>query len=145
MVALVAGFTSCKPKKSAYRAAYERAQQKPILQDADQVQPVSDAYASEGTVRRERVTPAAGESATGIKAFSVVIGSFQNVTNARSLKERMNGEGFTDAVLAQNEQGMYRVIVTSFDNKAEAIRSRESIKVRFAPLFQDAWILQQAY
>lgn len=145
MLALVAGFTSCKPKKSAYRAAYERAQQKPIAQqEEDQVRPAPDTYASEGTVRQERVIPAEGESPLGLKSFSVVIGSFQNITNARSLKERMQGEGFPEAMLAQNEQGMYRVIITSFNNKAEAIRSRDSIKARFAPLFQDAWILQQA-
>ena len=145
MLALVAGFTSCKPKQSAYRAAYERAQQKPIAQqEEEQVRPVSD-YSTEESVRQERVTPAEGESATGLKSFSVVIGSFQNLTNARSLKERMIGEGFTQAMLAQNEQGMYRVIVTSFDNKSEAVLSRDSIKSRFAPLFQDAWILQQAY
>ena len=40
--------------------------------------------------------------------------------------------------LGENEQGMLRVIVTSFDNKSDAIYSREDIKSKYAPDFQDA-------
>lgn len=141
-------FTSCKPKQSAYHAAYERAQQRQIAQqaatqDAVRPMPAPDATA-DVNVREEKVRPADGADENGLKAYSVVIGSFQNITNARSLRERMLGEGFP-AILAQNEDGMYRVIVTSFDTKSEAVTSRESIKSRFAPLFSDAWILQRSY
>ncbi len=147
-VALSLSFTSCKPKQSAYHAAYERAQQRQIAQQAaaeDEVRPMPAPVAAEdASVREEKVTPTDGADANGLKAYSVVIGSFQNITNARSLRERMLGEGFP-AILAQNEEGMYRVIVTSFDTKSEAVTSRESIKSRFAPLFSDAWILMRAY
>lgn len=140
---MVLGFSACKPKESAYRAAYERAKQREVVQaeSQDNVEPMIN----ESAVRAERVNPAAGENASGLRAYSVVIGSFQNLTNARSLKERMQGEGFAEAMLAQNEQGMYRVIITSFDTKQEAVRSRENIKAQFAPLFSDAWILERAY
>ncbi len=39
--------------------------------------------------------------------YSVVIGSFKNKTNAYSLKERMQNEGYMPA-LGENEQGMLR-------------------------------------
>lgn len=143
-VALIGGLSSCKPKESAYKAAWERAKQREIAREEEQKQdeiiPVVVSNTNDSDVRTERVTPAAGEDPNGLKDFSVVIGSFQNATNARSLKERMNGEGY-NATIAQNEQGMYRVIVTTFDTKEEAIRSRETIKNIYAPSFQDAWIL----
>ena len=146
--ALSLSFTSCKPKQSAYHAAYERAQQRQIAQQEaaqDEVRPMPAPVATDDTpVREEKITPIDGSNEVGLKAFSVVIGAFENITNARSLRERMLGEGYP-AILAQNEQGMYRVIVTSFDTKAEAVTSKESIKSRFAPLFSDAWILQRTY
>lgn len=138
-VALVGGMTSCKPKQSAYRAAYERAKQKEVTQQTttsqDDVMPVSN----EAT-RSERIQPAQGEDATSLRTFSVVIGSFQNITNAKSLKERMVAQGYK-AFLAQNERGMYRVILASFDNKADAIKSRDAVR----SVFSDAWILQRAF
>ena len=90
------------------------------------------------------INAAEGEDASRLKRFSVVIGSFKNKTNAYSLKERMQNDGY-NAVLGENEQGMLRVIVTSFDNKSDAIYSREDIKSKYAPDFQDAWILERKY
>lgn len=147
MALLLAGaFTSCKPKQSAYKAVMERAQQREIANAAnetpkDEIIPVT---VDETDVRPEKVTAARGEDANNLKRYSVVIGSFQNETNARSLRNRMQDQGY-NAILAQNEQGMYRVIVTSFDEKIDAVRSRESIKSMFAPQFQDAWILERTY
>lgn len=142
---LIGGFTSCKPKKSAYRAAYEKAKQREMAEtvsnDAqDEIQPI--VKSGEGAaVVRERVVPAKGEDVNILRSYSVVIGSFQNLTNAKSLKERMINDGY-NATLAQNEMGMYRVIVTSFDNKEDAVVSRESIKARYSQ-FNDAWILHK--
>ncbi|MDO5016896.1 MAG: SPOR domain-containing protein [Porphyromonas sp.] len=149
-IALIAAgsLTSCKPKQSAYKAVMERAQEREIAKQAeetpkDEIIPV---VIDDSDIRPEKVTPAQGENANGLLRYSVVIGSFQNPTNARSLKSRMVDQGY-NAILAQNEQGMYRVIVTSFDNKMDAVRSRDSIKSMYADqgLFQDAWILERTY
>ena len=50
-----------------------------------------------------------------------------------------------NAVLGDKEQGMLSVIVASFDNKADAADSRDAIKAKYAPNFQDAWLLERAY
>ena len=50
-----------------------------------------------------------------------------------------------NAVLGENEQGMLRVIVASFDDKADAAASRDAIKAKYAPNFQDAWLLERQY
>ena len=146
----VASLSSCGAKKSAYRKAYEQAKQREVATQATKpaVQyeaPVTtpERAAAPVTVRKERVTTYQGEDANRLKRFSVVVGSFQNPTNARNLKERMVKAGY-NAVLATNEVGMLRVIVSSFNSREEAAASRDAIKARFAPDFKDAWLLENA-
>ena len=146
----VASLSSCGAKKSAYRKAYEQAKQREVATQATKpaVQyeaPVTtpERAAAPVTVRKERVTTYQGEDANRLKRFSVVVGSFQNPTNARNLKESMVKAGY-NAVLATNEVGMLRVIVSSFDTREEAAASRDAIKARFAPDFKDAWLLENA-
>ena len=137
--------TSCKSKQSAYRAAYEQAQARTMEEpaDYDDFTPVSKPIETTET-RQERITPIAGENAAGIRLYSVVVGSFRNRTNAYSLKERMEYEGYLP-ILAENEQGMLRVILTSHDNRSDAERSRDAVRSRYYPNFQDAWILERRY
>jgi cell division protein FtsN len=94
--------------------------------------------------RQERINPYEGESFQSLRRYNVVIGSFRNRTNATALKERMQYEGY-NAILAENELGMIRVIVSSSDNKSECVRTRNSFKSKYYPNFQDAWILEQRY
>ena len=142
-VCMVLALGSCKPKQSAYKAAYEQAKEKestaPVEvveqeEEVVEVAPVSKPRTSTATTRTEKINAAQGEDASRLKRYSVVVGSFKNKTNAYALKERM-----------QNEQGMLRVIVASFDNKADAADSRDAIKAKYAPNFQDAWLLERAY
>lgn len=145
----VASLSSCGAKKSAYRKAYEQAKQREVATQATkpavqyETPAVSERATAPVTVRKERVTTYQGEDATRLKRFSVVVGSFQNPTNARNLKERMVKAGY-NAVLATNEVGMLRVIVSSFDSREEAAASRDAVKARFAPDFKDAWLLENA-
>ena len=145
----VASLSSCGAKKSASRKAYEQAKQREVATQATkpavqyEAPAVSERATAPVTVRKERVTTYQGEDATRLKRFSVVVGSFQNPTNARNLKERMVKAGY-NAVLATNEVGMLRVIVSSFDSREEAAASRDAIKARFAPDFKDAWLLENA-
>ncbi len=152
-LAMVLGLGSCRPKKSEYRRAYEAAKQRELAQREAQPEAPSEYIEYEApknarevktnaVVRKERVSAYAGENKSNLRQFSVVIGSFQNPTNAKSLKERMERKGY-DAVLAENEIGMLRVIISSFDTREEAVASREAIKARFAPDFQDAWLLER--
>ncbi len=154
---MLLAFGSCKPKQSAYKAAYEAAKEKEttapveeeVVYDDDEVEEVTPVSKPRpetvsAATRTESITAVAGEDAGRLKRYSVVVGSFKNKTNAYSLKERMIADGY-NAVLGENSQGMLRVIVSSFDNKADAIESREAIKAKYAPNFQDAWLLEKAY
>jgi cell division protein FtsN len=138
---------SCKSKSSAYRTAYEQAKANDkalVYEDEDEGETPTGEEISYESVRQESVKPVSGENATGLKKYSVVIGSFKKKTNAYSLKGRMTDEGY-NPVIAENEYNMLRVIITSFDTKAEAVKSRDNIKRKYEPNFQDAWILERLY
>ncbi len=153
-ICMVVAFGSCKPKQSAYKAAYEQAKEKESTAPVEVVEqeevveeviaPVSKPRTSSATTRSEKINVAQGEDASRLKRYSVVVGSFKNKTNAYALKERMQNDGY-NAVLGENAQGMLRVIVSSFDNKADAADSRDAIKAKYAPNFQDAWLLERQY
>ncbi len=58
--------------------------------------------------------------------------------------ETMRNQGYP-ALLVQNQQEMYRVIVLSFDDKESAAKARDQFKQKYLPDYQDAWILAQEY
>jgi cell division protein FtsN len=149
---------SCKSRQQAYKAAYEQAKEKEAEEEAaaeaeddsaeeeekeEVIAPVSKSK-TVSPARQERISAIAGENAAGIRLYSVVIGSFRNQTNAYSLKERMQSEGYMP-ILGINELGMLRVILTSHESRQEAERSREIVRSKYYPNFQDAWILERRY
>ncbi|MFZ4457127.1 MAG: SPOR domain-containing protein [Bacteroidales bacterium] len=151
VVALVAlGATSCKPKQTAYKAAYEKAKPKEITPvNQPVVQPTATVTrpattATPATTRKEVLTPVTAADASGLKSFSVVIGSFTRNDYAVALKESMEKEGYK-VILAQNEKLMYRVIVASFNTKEEAAAERDRIKAKYTPRFDDIWLLERQF
>lgn len=157
-ILLVAGFSSCKPKQSAYKSVYEAAKEREAQDNSSAVittpTPVVS-NTSDGAVRRERITPVYSADAGNLKAYSVVVASLSVKPNAEALKTRLQEEGY-NVILAQNEQGMYRVIVASFDDKASAQAKRAEIVQKYSQVgdaatlrktygipFDDLWILQK--
>ena len=148
MCTLVLAFGGCKAKESAYKQVYETAQARPTVSQTPPVSPGNSNRIIEQPqivqetdyFQEEKVTVMDGWN---LKQYGVVIGSFVNKTNAESLKNRMQGEGYSP-VVAQNEKGMYRVIVAAFDTRAEAVAKRDAIKRQF-PDFYDAWLLNRQY
>ena len=134
---------SCKSKSSAYKNAYDQAKATDTSWEIeDDTEVLTTEEVSYESVRQENVKMVQGES--GLKRYSVVIGSFQNRTNAFSLKDRMTVEGYRP-VIAENDFGMMRVIVASFDNRNDAVRARDAFKSKYAPGFKDAWLLDRGY
>lgn len=145
-------FTSCKSQESAYKKAYEKAkaqeEQAPTqpVQQAQTATPLQTAPANQTTVtnvdnasvRSENVTVVSGK---GLQAFSVVVGSFGLKANAEGLQSSLKQGGY-DAQIAYNPQvNMYRVIATTFADKASAVQSRDALRgSQFNPK-SDAWLL----
>lgn len=161
LVTLLFVGVSCKPKQSAYKQVYEAAKEKEMQQTASQpTSVVKDAVSlppAEVSVRKEKVEPVYATDAAGLRRFSVVIASLSVKLNAESLKNRMENEGHR-VILAQNEQGMYRVIVASYDDKGQAAAKRDELYRNYAAKgdtdylrrtygvpFNDLWILEREY
>lgn len=149
VAAIAISTVSCKPKQSAYKAAYEKAtvkdQEEEVVEEAPvrRTPPTSTrpTTSSTATTTRERVTAIDGQ----LKLFSVVIGSFANKTNAERLKSEMIGKGYKALLALNEERQMYRVLIATFDEKSEASQKRDQVKSIFAPKFQDAWILEREF
>jgi cell division protein FtsN len=147
--------TSCKTSESAYKKAYEKAKQydtaqpvapQPTIETAPVVAPVEAKPATETqvvdnldnvSVRQESVSLVSG---SGLKAFSVVVGSFGVRANAEGLMQRLKDAGYDAQVVKNDDKNMYRVIASTFADKAAAVASRDQIRASYP----DAWLLYNA-
>lgn len=147
---MVLAMASCgTTKESAYRKAYEKAQAKEQDQasndndsDVPVVTPLVEKPATDtrvtdvdnATVRQENVSLINGN---GLKTFSVVVGSFGVKANAEGLQERLKSAGYDAQIVLNTANNMYRVVAATFDNKADAVNSRN----QFRSTYSDAWLL----
>jgi cell division protein FtsN len=137
---------SCKSTESSYRAAYEKAKaQEAVAQQTSEpvsVQPVvttqTPANVDNSNVRSERLNVMNGGT---LKAYNVVCGSFKSLDNANNLRNTLVNAGYTAQVAQNPETGMYRVIASSFENKADATVSRDKLRATY----KDAWLLYRTH
>lgn len=150
----VLAFTGCKSTSASYRQAYDKAKQadeqsvlgsQSVQEEAAVVTPMVTKQANQTAVvdngdnirvREENVSLVSG---SGLKAFSVVVGSFSVKPNADGLQQRLREAGYNAQVAVNNQvtPPMYRVIITTFDTKVDAENSRNELKAKYA----DAWLL----
>ena len=150
-------FSSCKSSESAYKKAYEKAKQQelataPAEEAAAPVEaapvvaaPVqSTSTVNVGTVREEKVNLVSGE---GLKAYSVVCGSFGVKANAEGLKQKLDAEGSSAKVVYNAERNMYRVVAASYDDRIQAAQARDDFKAKHPNNadFQKAWLLYNVF
>lgn len=152
-------FASCKSSESAYKKAYEKAKQQELAQpqvsEPVEVAPVVSTPVANTTttptttpsnvsIREEKVTMVSGD---GLKAYSVVCGSFGVQANAESLKEWLDKEGYSAIIVKNEDRNMYRVVVESFDDKMQAAQARDAFKAKYPNRsdFQGAWLLYRVY
>ena len=155
MAGLILGFVyqiTKEPIAAAKEKEMQQSASEPtVVKDAASLPPV------EVSVRKEKVEPVLASDAPNLKKFSVVIASLSVKLNAESLKSRMQNEGY-NVILAENEQGMYRVIVASYDDKSSAASTRDQIYQKYSAKgntdylrrtygvpFNDLWILERQY
>lgn len=144
-------FFSCKSSESAYKKAYEQAKQQELADATTKAAPVETvapvapvvpvAPAADNTpVREEKVQLVSGD---GLKAYSVVCGSFGVKANADGLKTKLDNDGYNAKVVYNAEKNTYRVIVESFDTRSEAARARDAFKAKYPSRkdFQGSWLL----
>ena len=155
---LAMSFTSCGSSEKAYRKAYEKAQAQaaqqqptqqvqqtvtPVVTETPVVTPVQTVPATQTTVvdnrdnvqvRQERVSVVSG---AGLQNYSVVVGSFSVIANAEGLQQRLKNAGYAAQIVKNEERNMYRVVASTFSDKASAVQSRDQLR----STYQDAWVL----
>ena len=143
-VCIVLAFSSCKSSESAYKKAYEKAKQQELAEPqttapVEEVAPVVTAPV--GVVRQEKVTVVSG--ADGLKDYSVVCGSFGVKANAENLKNFLDKEGYNAVIAFNADAAMYRVIVSTYADRASAASARDAFKAKYPNRqdFQGAWLL----
>ena len=149
-------FASCgKSSESAYKKAYEKAKSQEAAQHVTEtpveapvtVAPVTTRPATQTrvvdnvdniSVRQEKVTLVSG---AGLKSFSVVVGSFGLLANAEGLVQQLRDGGYNAQIVKNESNSMYRVVATTFDNKVDAVNSRDQIRGSKYNPKGDAWLL----
>ena len=150
-------FSSCKSSESAYKKAYKKAKQQELAEAGSQteapaveevvtatpVAPVTPPVTT-APVREEKVELVSGD---GLKAYSVVCGSFGVKANADGLKDFLDREGYNAKVVYNAERNMYRVVAESFDTRDAAASARDNFKAKYPNRedFQGAWLLYRVY
>lgn len=140
LMAAIIGFstTSCKSKQkvveisgSDISATETKATTQPVV--------VNQVESNERTIN-ESFKLADGETNSDAfnRKYHVVVGSFSVQSNARNLQRTLNNEGNV-AIVVVNQQGMYRVLIASYDEYAQARARINQINTRFP----DAWVLMQ--
>ncbi|MCI6197494.1 MAG: SPOR domain-containing protein [Prevotella sp.] len=144
-------FTSCKSSESAYKKAYEKAKAQEAAAvetntEANVVAPVEEKpidevrvvdNADNVQVRQEQVSLIDG---SGLKNFSVVVGSFSLRANADGLQQRLKEAGYDAQVVKNTDRNMFRVVASTFADKASAAQSRNELRAKYP----DAWLLFNA-
>ena len=157
LVCTAIAFTACSSsKESAYRKAYEKAkaqeqqyaqpvqqqeyqapvQQAPVTPMVEQPVQQQTAAIDNTPVRRENVNVVSG---SGLKAYSVVVGSFGVRANADGLQNTLRNAGYDAQIAYNSERNMYRVVATTHDDRSSAVSTKESLKATYP----DAWLLMK--
>lgn len=140
---------SCKSSESSYKKAYEKAKAQEVANtttDQADTEPVTvtpvvtTPVVEQNTAndRQERLNVMNGGT---LKAFNVVCGSFSKIDNANNLRNTLVSKGYSAQVAQNPETGMYRVIASSFDDRASAVSSRDQLR----GTYPDAWLLYRTY
>ena len=143
--------TSCKSSESAYKKAYEKAKAQEAAAvetntEANVVAPIEEKpidevrvvdNADNVQVRQEQVSLIDG---SGLKNFSVVVGSFSLRANADGLQQRLKEAGYDAQIVKNADRNMFRVVATTFADKASAAQSRNELRAKYP----DAWLLFNA-
>ncbi len=139
--------TSCKSSESAYKKAYEKAKLQEMqattpaevetsteVVPVQTVTPTTPVKQDNTPVRRENVELISG---TGLKAYSVICGSFSLKANAEGLQNTLKGKGYAAQVVYNSSNRMYRVAATTSDDKSVAVQARNQLRSDYP----DAWLL----
>lgn len=90
-------------------------------------------------VVKEEKVKVVDEPETEVFKYYVIIGSFRVLENAQNYKKQLSGEGFLP-VLLENENGLYRVSVSAYNEEMPARERISAIRSKYDK-YDDVWLL----
>lgn len=132
-------FTACKSNQDAYNATYQRLKEKSKIETQAKTAmsvPVEVVSLDSSNIHPSEIFNVILGEEKNISGYNIVVKSFINKTNARGYYLRMIEDKYP-AVLVQNEELMFRIIVGSSLTDEEA----ENMLVKLKKTFPEAWIL----
>ena len=101
--------------------------------------PVEKPAAKEVVVKQEKVKIIETQANEKAGKFYVIIGSFKVLDNARNFRQQLVAEKFAPSIL-ENENGLYRVSVASYDDESMARTRTADIRSQYEK-YADVWLL----
>jgi len=155
---LVLAIVSCKTTEANYRAAYEKAMAgRDSLTAIDQT--IYGAHRRsmgskeitvgndtvEVKIQKVSITEGGGGIREWLRTYSVVVGQFKQVFNAKSLRERLVDSGHSGAFVVETGEPYYFVILSSHNSAEEAVKALKSIPKDFPAAMKEPlpFILKQ--
>ena len=138
----VFAMTSCKSSESAYKKAYEKAKQQQVV--ATEQEPTQTQTTTQ--VEVTPVTPSTTTSTATNADVNTVRVQSENVTvvsgsglkaYAEGLQKTLSNAGYNAQIAYNEAKNMYRVVASTYDDKAAAVQSRNTLR----GTYPDAWLL----
>ena len=135
-MAVISGCSSLKKGSSSFS-------DKPATKTSSSVKvkeaPVEKPAAKEVVVKQEKVKVIETQANEKAGKFYVIIGSFKVLDNARNFRQQLIAEKFAPSIL-ENENGLYRVSVASYDDETMARSRIADIRAQYEK-YADVWLL----
>jgi len=117
----------------------------PVVEEeatAEDIQPAEEESAAAEPETKESVKkePAQEEKVAPRYKYHIVVGSFENRTNAINYSEKLKGQGVDSKTIPIMDGKMTAVTYGSFNNKEEAVRELRRVQREFE---KGAWLLEQ--
>jgi len=128
-----------QPAQQQYQQPAQQQYQQPVQQQAPAVTQLSQAPAQSAPVNNTTVrqaSPAASAASNGLKAYSVVVGSFGLRANADGLQNTLKNAGYSNAQVIYDGK-MYRVIASTYDVKESATKDKDALVAKYP----GAWVM----
>jgi hypothetical protein len=133
-------FTACKSNQDAYNKTYQKLKEKEDAQVEAKAQTTMSVRMDtlvQDTLkyRIEPFTLLLGKE-QHLSTYSLVAKTFLNRTNAKGYYGRMIEDGYP-ALLIQNGDQLYRILVASFPTEEQALAKKEELR----PVFPEVFVL----
>ena len=135
-MSVISGCSSLKKGSSSFN-------DKPATKSTSSVKvketPVEKPAAKEVVVKQEKVKVIETQANEKAGKYYVIIGSFKVLDNARNFRQQLVAEKFAPSIL-ENENGLYRVSVASYDDESMARSRIADIRAQYEK-YSDVWLL----